>query len=144
MLFEAIRAGLRTNFEDSVISEEWNKLGEVHQSLTWPFWKILEYLLVKQPSYNPGEGDTWRLHRGQGRKIQPGQKVHASVAYCDSSYNPKASLPAVENSSRTWKDLVGKAVKEEGSGWIGGIDLQWMMGWEDLVEIDMFMLTMNF
>lgn len=68
------------------------------------------------------------MHRGRGRKIQPGQKVHASVAFCDKKYCPKASLP-IDKKQRQWKDLVHSGTK---------FGIEWTRGWEDLLEMDIF------
>jgi hypothetical protein len=67
------------------------------------------------------------LHRGRGRKIQPGQRVHASVAFCKKSYNPKARFS--DKQKNNFSRLVGRGDKS---------DLKWTYGWEDRLEMDIF------
>ena len=64
------------------------------------------------------------LHRGQGRQIQPGQKVHASVAFCSKYYRPKAHIRG-----ESWDMLVGSGTK---------FDTYWTRWWGDLLEMDIF------
>lgn len=67
-------------------------------------------------------------HRGRGRKILPGQKVHASVAFCKKPHNPQAMLPS-HPSKRSWVQLVGTGRMD---------DLYWRDDWEDILEMDIF------
>ena len=69
------------------------------------------------------------FHKGRGRKIKPGQKVHSSVAFCDKSYHPKAFLPQ----QRHLYELVGK-------GSLSNRD--WVKGWEDIIEMDIFDISL--
>ena len=69
------------------------------------------------------------LHRGHGRKIQPGQKIHASVAFCEESYKPKARFSDKFKGKVVWRNLVGQGNKS---------DLKWTRGWEDRLEMDIF------
>jgi hypothetical protein len=68
------------------------------------------------------------LHVGKGRKIVPGQKIHASVAFKERLYNPRAqaisSMPKIE-----WQSLVG-------TGKIN--DISWAQKWEEQLEMDIF------
>ena len=76
-------------------------------------------LLIFQP---------FRPHLGKGRKVQPGQKVHVSVAFCDKTYLPKAILPDGVN----WAKLVGLGGQEN-------LDyLPWQIKFEPLFELDIF------
>ena len=68
-------------------------------------------------------------HNGRGRKIKPGQKVHSSIAFCDKSYHPKAISPP----QRSLRQLVGKGSLS---------NREWVNGWEDLIEVDIFDLSL--
>jgi hypothetical protein len=60
--------------------------------------------------------------------MKPGQRIHASVAFCPTTYSPKSIL-SPNNNVKEWTDLVG----------VG--DLQWG-GWtdrfKDILELDIF------
>lgn len=60
--------------------------------------------------------------------IQPGQKIHASIAFCKPTYLPKACLLG-NDPTRDWASLVN-------SGGRGRID--WAKKWEDMLEMDIF------
>ncbi|KAF8517062.1 hypothetical protein BU17DRAFT_67176 [Hysterangium stoloniferum] len=90
MSFEAVWVGLK--LDRSNVAWNWDELGLMRESLKLP-WQILEYLPMKRLSYQSADSVTWWPHRGRGRKIQPGQKVHVSLAYCVRPYLPKALLP---------------------------------------------------
>ena len=70
-------------------------------------------------------------HNGQGRTITPGQKVHSSIAFCDKNYRPKASLLVPQ--PRPLCDLVGRGSRSS---------TEWVKGWEDLIEMDIFDLSL--
>ena len=61
--------------------------------------------------------------------IKPGQKVHSSIAFCDESYHPKAILPE----GRRLYDLVGRGSRS---------NTEWVKGWKDLIEMDVFDLSL--
>ncbi|KAF4604337.1 hypothetical protein EYR40_001516 [Pleurotus pulmonarius] len=124
MSYEANTAGLKTH--PSRVDWKWENLSEVHESLT-AVWFPMEYLPVKRLSYKSATSTVWRPHAGQGRIIKPGQKIHASVAFCEDPYRPKAILPP--NATRGWDALVGRGKRS---------DLQWTQGWEHLLEMDIF------
>jgi len=66
-----------------------------------------------------------RLHRGRGRKILPGQKIHASVPFCQESYVPKARpLDGVK-----WSSMVGRGRRQ---------DMHWASHLGDVLEMDIF------
>lgn len=46
-------------------------------------------------------------HRGAGRAIQPGQKIHASVAFRDRGYTPKAIFTGHRSRPPQWQNLIG-------------------------------------
>ena len=69
------------------------------------------------------------FHKGRGRKIKSGQKVHSSVAFCDERYHPKADLPQ----QRCLCELVGKGSLSNS---------EWVRGWEGLIEMDIFDLSL--
>ena len=69
-------------------------------------------------------------HKGRGRKIKPGQKVHASIAFCKEDYYPKAILNLKDN--YLWKQLLGKG---------SILSRDWATGWETLLELDIFDLS---
>ena len=73
--------------------------------------------------------NTFSLHKGRGRKIKSGQKVHSSVAFCDENYHPRAILPG----RRCLYELVGKGSRS---------NREWVKGWEDLIEMDIFDLSL--
>ena len=58
-----------------------------------------------------------------------GQKVHSSIAFCDKSYHPRAMLPE----QRRLCELVGKGSL---------LNREWVKGWEDLIEMDIFDLSL--
>ena len=68
------------------------------------------------------------LHRGKGRKIQPGQKIHASVAFSPSEYRPKAVLPKRE-SPPSWKGLIQLN---------GDTQFKYPKDWEVWLDMDIF------
>jgi hypothetical protein len=71
------------------------------------------------------------LHRGKGRQIQPGQKIHASVAFSPSNYCPKAVLPKGE-SALDWEHLIRLH---------GDTQFEYPKDWEGWLEMDIFDLT---
>ncbi|OBZ69812.1 hypothetical protein A0H81_10341 [Grifola frondosa] len=68
-----------------------------------------------------------RPHLGKGRTIRPGQKIHASVAFCPKRYTPKARLP--RKIKDNWHDLVGMGDR---------FDMDWTRKWNGLLELDIF------
>jgi hypothetical protein len=68
------------------------------------------------------------LHRGKGRKIQPGQKIHASVAFSPSKYRPKAVLPK-DGSPSNWEGLIQLN---------GDRQFNYPEEWEGWLEMDIF------
>jgi hypothetical protein len=68
------------------------------------------------------------LHFGKGRKIVPGQQIHASVAFKESRYNPRAQVIS-SISKIKWESLVG-------TGKIN--DISWTRKWEGQLEMDIF------
>ena len=73
--------------------------------------------------------DIISFNNGRGRQIKPGQKVHLSIAFCDKSYHPKAISPE----QRSLCELVEKGSLS---------NREWVNGWEDLIEIDIFDLLL--
>ena len=71
------------------------------------------------------------LHRGRGRKIQPGQKIHASVAFSPSEYRPKAKLPK-RGSPPNWEGLIQLN---------GDTQFKYPKDWENWLDMDIFDLT---
>jgi hypothetical protein len=68
------------------------------------------------------------LHRGKGRKIQSGQKIHASVAFSPSKYRPKAVLPK-DGSPSNWEGLIQLN---------GDTQFDYPREWEGWLEMDIF------
>ncbi|KAF4618325.1 hypothetical protein D9613_011564 [Agrocybe pediades] len=72
---------------------------EIKESLRG-MWKVLEWLPFRRFTYNEsttGKKYTYRPHRGAGRVIQPGQKVHGSLTLApglgeEQRYIPRARL----------------------------------------------------
>lgn len=68
-------------------------------------------------------------HRGKGRAILPGQKIHASVAFKDRDYKPKATFIGNDKMSNPdWKDLVGEGpsgslVSTQRNSWAGYLEM---------------------
>ena len=74
-----------------------------------------------------------RLHLGKGRRIQPGQKVHASVAFSRGKYTPKAVFPKGSHSPR-WEDLI----KSDSPEVTERLEMNDTSGWTDWLEMDIF------
>jgi hypothetical protein len=55
--------------------------------------------------------------------------LHASLAFCEKTYRPKAKFSNSNNDEKLWKDLVG-------SGDMNGMG--WTQGLEALLEMDIF------
>ncbi|OBZ69903.1 hypothetical protein A0H81_10371 [Grifola frondosa] len=91
-------------------------------------WMLYEatYLRLK---LNPSSAE-WKWHEphlGKGRTIRPGQKIHASVAFCTKGYIPKAQLPCEIKDN--WHGLVGMGDR---------FDMDWTKNWNGLLELDIF------
>ena len=69
-------------------------------------------------------------HHARGRKIQPGQKLHISVAFCDEKYRPKATLP--DEGTNDWAELVGLGNRKTHQYHL------WRIKDEPLFELDIF------
>ena len=71
-----------------------------------------------------------RPHRGKGRAILPGQKIHASLAFKAKDYTPKASF-IDDHSDLKWEELIGEGLSWNfrGSG---------LANWEQHLEMDLF------
>ena len=144
MSFEAVSCGLQLR----PTKVEWNldHLQDVKESLTG-VWRMFEWMPFKRLSYQDESSTVYRyilkltlemniylwqtvsFHKGRGRKIKPGQKVHSSVAFCDESYQPRAVLP----DEGCLYELVGKGSRS---------NREWMKGWEYLIELDIFDLSL--
>ncbi|KAF8532009.1 hypothetical protein JB92DRAFT_3104395 [Gautieria morchelliformis] len=122
MSYEAISSGLL--MWPTKVDWDWNNLGEVKESLT-PVWHILEWLPFKRLSYKDSASTTYR---GHGRKMKPGQRIHASVAFCPTSYCPKAKLTP-EGSVKAWTNLVGGGDRGQ---------RKWTDHFKDVLELDFF------
>lgn len=72
-------------------------------------------------------------HLGRGRQIQPGQKVHASVAFSRGKYTPKAVFPKGSHSPG-WKDLI----KSDSPEVTDRFELSDTSGWTEWLEMDIF------
>ncbi|KAF8507498.1 hypothetical protein JB92DRAFT_3121813 [Gautieria morchelliformis] len=125
MSYEAISNGLQ--MRPTKVDWDWKNLGEVKESLT-AVWRIFEWLPIKRLSYKDSSSTTYRTHKGHGRKMQPGQRIHASVAFCPISYCPKAKL-SPEGSVKAWTSLVGWGRRR----W-----REWTHDFKDVVELDFF------
>ncbi|OBZ68812.1 hypothetical protein A0H81_10990 [Grifola frondosa] len=96
-----------------------------HPSSLWMSYEAISLGLKLMPAHFD-----WRWHCGNGRTILPGQTIHASVAFCPRGYLPKAQLPS--NTKNDWKDLIGKGKK---------YDMDWIVRWRGLLELDIFDAT---
>ncbi|KIJ94466.1 hypothetical protein K443DRAFT_12099 [Laccaria amethystina LaAM-08-1] len=95
MIFEAGAAGLRT----ALFERELKDTEQINfiESLTW-HWLFFEICPFKRLTFTRNENgkpETTRWpHRGKGRKIHPGQKIHSSLVRAGGStadhYTPKA------------------------------------------------------
>jgi hypothetical protein len=66
---------------------------------------------------------------GQGRVIQPGQLIHASVAFKRGDrYTPKAEFPAGMK-GKSWEAIIGQGHKD---------DIGWADDLKDFLEMDLF------
>lgn len=72
--------------------------------------------------------DVVSFHKGRGRKVQPGQRLHSSIAFCEKDYYPKAIL----------KDKY--LFKLLGTGSRSNRD--WARDWKGLLEMDIFDLSL--
>ncbi|KAF8883655.1 WD40-repeat-containing domain protein [Gymnopilus junonius] len=93
MVFEAEGVGLRTSGFRGELSSE--KLIDVRESLTGIWW-FLEILPIKRLAFSrehDGTKITRKPHLGKGRKIHPGQKIHASFVLAKQTYVPRALPP---------------------------------------------------
>jgi tetratricopeptide (TPR) repeat protein len=142
---EAQAAGLRLEPRESGGVWDLNELQieDVHESLTGA-WKLMEYLPVTRLSFQTAEETTgqedsqclslysylfFRMpHRGAGRVIAPGQRIHISVAFKNPSYFPRAEF-LLANSIK-WDSFVG--------GMIESNDFDWALGFGEQVELDLF------
>ncbi|KAJ7117550.1 hypothetical protein C8R44DRAFT_790986 [Mycena epipterygia] len=126
---EALRAGLRLKKSVHGDSDwKWEQLerSEPTESLTG-LWRFFELLPIKRLSYKD-PSMTRRPHLGKGRVIQPGQKIHASVAFIK-DYQPKATLP---EETIEWEDILEKGNKD---------GISWIQGLEHILELDLFDLS---
>ncbi|KAJ7140642.1 hypothetical protein C8R44DRAFT_974480, partial [Mycena epipterygia] len=97
------------------------------ESLTGPFWWLLETLPLTRSKYNAGNLDQtirWPPHRGKGRVIMKDQLVHASVAFKDWTYKPRAAFSYIP-----WRFLVGQGNLQ---------DIRWAQEWRQFLEMDLF------
>ncbi|KAF8960786.1 hypothetical protein BDZ97DRAFT_1831829 [Flammula alnicola] len=129
MSFEAVSSGMR--LQPSEVEWPWDKLDEVKESLTSVWW-VLEWIpfFIKRLSYKDPKdpaATTHRWHRGRGRKVMPGQKLHSSIAFCPNGYHPKAILKLSQ--PRHWNKLVAQGRQA---------DTNWEKGWEGDLEMDIF------
>ncbi|KAJ7887895.1 hypothetical protein B0H14DRAFT_2498126 [Mycena olivaceomarginata] len=117
---EAQAAGLRLEPRESGGVWDLNELQieDVHESLTGA-WKLMEYLPITRLSFQTTEETTGKRipnvclcthihffrmpHRGAGRVIAPGQRIHISVAFKNPSYFPRAEF--LRANSIKWDSL---------------------------------------
>ncbi|KAF7979735.1 hypothetical protein HWV62_41104 [Athelia sp. TMB] len=75
------------------------------------FWWALEYFPVhRQSRSDRSKTSHWHLHAGKTRAIYPGQKIHASVAFKNRRYQPKAEFFPTRGALR--KDSVDSKAKD--------------------------------
>ncbi|KAJ7146836.1 hypothetical protein C8R44DRAFT_600241, partial [Mycena epipterygia] len=126
---EATTAGLR--LRPRTTGGAWNvedlrTKDDVHESLTGA-WRTLEYLPLTRLSFNTAHTVTRTPHRGAGRVIVPGQRIHISVVF-KKEYVPRATF--LQDSGIKWESFVGKDVET------GTFD--WAHQFGDKVEMDLF------
>ncbi|ETW76212.1 hypothetical protein HETIRDRAFT_329764 [Heterobasidion irregulare TC 32-1] len=125
---EARAAGLGLKRRNE-IAWDWKKLRESKptESLKWLWW-VMEYLPIKRLTYRNINNAKGSLpHRGKGRMIMEGQHIHASVAFKDKHYAPKATLTDFD-----FKELVGTGKDNDSS---------WTERFEQILEMDLFDLS---
>ncbi|KAF7980226.1 hypothetical protein HWV62_39343 [Athelia sp. TMB] len=109
MINEAAMAGL--HFTQSTV--EWKILNLKTRKPTrslHTFWWFLEYCPIKRQSRSDrSDTSSWHVHAGKSRAIYPGQKIHASVAFKNRGYHPKAIFFPTPGASRK----SGKALQHQ-------------------------------
>jgi hypothetical protein len=145
MANEAIMAGLVLTA--AKVEWDWDNVwkDQPFESLRG-FWLPLEWLPVKRPRNGNPQGNTWcvsckvhysisiflfrRPHRGKGRVIREGQKIHASVAFKNGyRYTPQAISP---EGFPSWYRIVGTGQMD---------DIAWAKDLNDIIEMDLFDFT---
>ncbi|KIK56258.1 hypothetical protein GYMLUDRAFT_248006 [Collybiopsis luxurians FD-317 M1] len=87
MVSEAKIAGLRmADFHNEFLAIE---ALDILESLTAP-WQLLEYWPIKCLTYKDSTSTKRKLHRGQGRVLCAGQKIHITVILTKEDYVPRA------------------------------------------------------
>ncbi|KAF8878555.1 hypothetical protein BD779DRAFT_1676817 [Infundibulicybe gibba] len=123
---EAVTAGL--DLTPSRAEWDWDKLKEDRPTESLSFvWRILEAYPFRQLSYKDVGSTCRRFHLAKPRIIQPGQKIHASVAFVGDGYYPKAKFS--KGIPNGWDDIIGK-------GFI--MAFEWTDALGDLLELDLF------
>ncbi|KAJ7140659.1 hypothetical protein C8R44DRAFT_726392 [Mycena epipterygia] len=126
---EATIAGLHLMPRAEMWKWESLKQDKPIESLTRPFWWLLETIPLTRSTYNAENLDQtirWPPHRGKGRVVMGGQLVHASVAFKDETYEPRASFShplrdAVRHHfGLAWNSPVGQGNLQ---------DIQWAQSW---------------
>lgn len=79
----------------------------------------------------------YSLHRGRGRKVQLGQKIHASVVFSEPNYQPKAALPEIPKISAAEKWHALRRVRSTVTS-PGETGFVWPDELKDLLEEDIF------
>ncbi|KAJ6622790.1 hypothetical protein B0H10DRAFT_2012898 [Mycena sp. CBHHK59/15] len=122
---EAIAAGLRLCPRDTGVVWKWKDLRDdkAHDLLKNCWW-FLEILPIKRRSYKTTPA------YGKRPCDSPGQLIHASVAFKDKDYRPRAIFS--DGTPTEWEALVGQNVETE--------DFNWAMTsqWSRAVEMDLF------
>ncbi|KAF7366783.1 WD40 repeat-like protein [Mycena sanguinolenta] len=123
---EATSAGLR--LKPRADGGRWKtsdlKQCSTHESLKGFFWRLVEHLPLKRLTYQNHEELTRTPHRGAGRIIVPGQRIHVSIAFKTASYTPRATF--LSDSNVEWTKLIGQ-----------GLNLTWAQHL-NAVELDLF------
>ena len=120
MEHEALMAGMQFNPQKLMWSVDGLLKAAPHNTLHGA-WRLLEVIPVRrQTQTNPKEASRCviirvctayaecrcsTLHNGRGRAIYPGQKIHASVAFMDQHYKPKATFKHAP--TLDWTYIVG-------------------------------------
>ncbi|KAJ7686775.1 hypothetical protein B0H17DRAFT_939989, partial [Mycena rosella] len=125
---EAASAGLRLRPRKTGGAWNWKDLrnDKTHESLT-VLWRPVELLPVKRLSFKDAIDVTHAPHLGSGRIITPGQRIHASVAFKNPEYHPRATFRG--GGGIPWPSFVGKDLDG---------DFEWTNDWRDLLEMDLF------
>ncbi|KIM73856.1 hypothetical protein PILCRDRAFT_14925 [Piloderma croceum F 1598] len=125
MANEAWLAGLKLNPSGILWDWEELKVAKRTESLTLG-WLLFEVIPFRRLMYAGGQSNTWWPHLAKGRVIQPGQKIHASVAFIR-DYQSEATFG--EGMRNEWRDIVNSGKQD---------NVEWTKAIKGILELDLF------